>query len=633
MPTFTRKYLKDKNGNYIAISGLADMIHHADGETTEEKIQLVEQTLGSGTLSTTAQNVVDGINEIADEVIAARTDTTSTYDTLDARLDAMDVKIALASGGSGTIDLSAYQTKEDTNLQTNSKQVVGAINELKEEFNNYLPLAGGDLSGNIVFDNNTGIGSKDTGGNTEWLLYLNPSDKVVVGTNSNELSVHGTSITLHGTTEASQKVTFHGGTVTNNNVPHTGKRVDDSIVELIYVSAQDHVRVGSYNSPAPLILNSSQDILFENTDTRTTTSVIHSGGGVIDGAMEFNGATNFDDRLLLRNTELKWWDSNSQPRTMLDFDTDNAYGYGADTFHIGCGNTNYIHGELCVSNALQFNNNNGIIIKNTSGVNEWCMYMDTNNQLQVGSTNSATIIRTAYTDVVANIQGTQYRMITSKGGTLDGDLYTNGNLYFNVNNKGLCFTNNAGGRVWALYVDQSNNVVLGSDNTPIQITSTINCKHINAPNGDIKCNTLTQTSDQRYKSDIRNIDDNIFYDMIKNNDVHSYILNYDGLEPDAKQEDVHQNHLHVGVIAQEMAQHEGGKYILNTTINEDGEEEYSVGAYNLASAVMAALKVEITKREELEQEKEILKEQVDNLQATNQELMTRLELIEQQLGL
>ena len=188
-------------------------------------------------------------------------------------------------------------------------------------------------------------------------------------------------------------------------------------------------------------------------------------------------------------------------------------------------------------------------------------------------------------------------------------------------------------REWVLYIDQSNNLVLSSDRCPIQITSNINCKHINAPNGDITCRSLSQTSDQRYKSDIRNIDDNIFYDMVKNNDVHSYILNYDGLEPDAKQEDVHQNHLHVGVIAQEMAQHEGGKYILNTTINEDGEEEYSVGAYNLASAVMAALKVEITKREELEQEKEQLKEQVDNLQAINQELMTRLELIEQQLGL
>ena len=556
MPTtYSRKKLKDKDGNYIVTVSLADMTFHQDGTTVEEKVSHIESVVGDGSLDTAAANLTDGVNE------------------------------------------------------------------LKEEFNNYLQLSGGNLSGNIVFDNNAGIGSKDTGGNTEWLLYLNPSDKVIVGSNAKELSVHGTSITLNGTTEASQKVTFHGGTAINNNVPHTGKRVDDSIVELIYISPQDAVRVGSYNSPAPLILNSSQDILFENTATRTTTSVIHSGGGVIDGAMEFNGATNFDDRILLRNTELKWWDSTSQPRTMLDFDTDNAYGYGADTFHIGCGNTNYIHGELCVSNALQFNNNTGIIIKNTSGVNEWCMYMDTSNQLQVGSTNSATIIRTGYTDVVANIQGTQYRMITSKGGTLDGDLYTIGNLYFNVNNKGICFTNNSGGRVWSLYVDQSNRVILGATNYTVYAPTSF------------KADSITQTSDQRYKSDIRNIDDNIFYDMVKNNDVHSYILNYDGLEPDAKQEDVHKNHLHVGVIAQEMAQHEGGKYILNTTINEDGEEEYSVGAYNLASAVMAALKVEITKREELEQEKEILKEQVDNLQTINQELMTRLELIEQQLGL
>ena len=514
----------------------------------------------------------------------------------------------------------------DGNLDTASATLTEGVNELKQELENYLPLVGGNLTGNIVFDNNTGIGSKDVSGTTQWLMYINPSDVVVMGANGNDLSIHGNTISLQGETEANHNVTFNSRTTINNNVPHTAKRTDGSIVELIYTSPQDAVRVGSYNSPAPLILNSSQDILFENTDTRTTTSVIHSGGGVIDGAMRFNGATNFDDRILLRNTEVKWWDSTSQPRTMLDFDTDNAYGYGADTFHIGCGNTNYIHGELCVSNAIQFNNNTGIIIKNTSGVNEWCMYMDTSNQLQVGSTNSSTIIRTAYTDVVANIQGSLYRMITSKGGTLDGDLYTNGNLYFNVNNKGIAFTDNAGGRVWALYVDQSNNLILGSTNYLVYVSGTFKAETILGT-------TITQTSDQRYKSDIRNIDDNIFYDMVKNNDVHSYILNHDGLEPDAKQEDVHQNHLHVGIIAQEMAQHEGGKYILNTTINEDGEEEYSVGAYNLASAVMAALKVEISKREELEQEKEQLKEQVDNLQTINQELMTRLELIEQQLGL
>ena len=203
MPTtYSRKKLKDKDGNYIVTVSLADMTFHQDGTTVEEKVSHIESVVGDGSLDTAAANLTDGVNE------------------------------------------------------------------LKEEFNSYLQLSGGNLSGNVVFDNNAGIGAKNTDGNTEWLLYLNSSDKVVVGTNSNELSVHGTYITLHGKTEAAQKVTFHGGTAINNNTPHTGKRVDDSIVELIYVSTQDHVRVGSYNSPAPLILNSSQDILFENKTQR-----------------------------------------------------------------------------------------------------------------------------------------------------------------------------------------------------------------------------------------------------------------------------------------------------------------------------------------------------------------------------
>ena len=133
MPTFTRKYLKDNDGNYLATAGLADMQYHSDGETTETKMQTIETTLGNGVLSTVSQNVVEGLNEVADEVIAARTDVNGTYNSLDARLDAMDVKISLASGGGGSIDLTAYQTKEDTSLQTTSKQVVGAINELNDD--------------------------------------------------------------------------------------------------------------------------------------------------------------------------------------------------------------------------------------------------------------------------------------------------------------------------------------------------------------------------------------------------------------------------------------------------------------------------------------------------------------------
>ena len=57
-----------------------------------------------------------------------------------------------------------------------------------------------------------------------------------------------------------------------------------------------------------------------------------------------------------------------------------------------------------------------------------------------------------------------------------------------------------------------------------------------------------------------------------------------------------QEDIQIGIITQELAQYEGSEYILNY----DEEVGYTVNNYNLISAVMAALKVEITKRENVE---------------------------------
>ena len=64
MPTFTRTYLKDKSGNYIAISGLADMIHHADGETTEEKIRKLKAEMNDAVAKQDFENAA----KIRDEI-------------------------------------------------------------------------------------------------------------------------------------------------------------------------------------------------------------------------------------------------------------------------------------------------------------------------------------------------------------------------------------------------------------------------------------------------------------------------------------------------------------------------------------------------------------------------------------
>lgn len=115
---------------------------------------------------------------------------------------------------------------------------------------------------------------------------------------------------------------------------------------------------------------------------------------------------------------------------------------------------------------------------------------------------------------------------------------------------------------------------------------------------------VVQGSDMRIKSDIRDIDDEIFFEMVKGTGVHSYVLNYKGMPKNISQETAPEEQVHVGIIAQELAQYEGSQYILNYT--EKGG--YTVNNYNFTSAVMAALKVEIKKREALEKRVGILED-------------------------
>lgn len=146
-------------------------------------------------------------------------------------------------------------------------------------------------------------------------------------------------------------------------------------------------------------------------------------------------------------------------------------------------------------------------------------------------------------------------------------------------------------------------------------------------------NGYIQTSDMRYKSDIKDIDDEIFFNMIKNTGVHSYVLNAnrvdldDGIMPltmdEADQEDIQ-----IGIIAQELAQYEGSEYILNY----DDEVGYTVNNYNLISAVMAALKVEIAKREEVEEKLIVAEEKLTVAEERIKTLEDRLTKIEELLN-
>lgn len=187
--------------------------------------------------------------------------------------------------------------------------------------------------------------------------------------------------------------------------------------------------------------------------------------------------------------------------------------------------------------------------------------------------------------------------IPYESGGNSSSLGTQGWIWKEIHGKNIYMAN--GRCIWA---SSANDIMVNSAILP----DTNGTKWLGWSNnkwaGVYASNGYIQTSDMRYKSDIKDIDDEIFFNMIKNTGVHSYVLNANRVDLDddimpltmdkADQEDVQ-----IGIIAQELAQYEGSEYILN--YNE--EVGYTVNNYNLISAVMAALKVEITKREQLEE--------------------------------
>lgn len=136
-------------------------------------------------------------------------------------------------------------------------------------------------------------------------------------------------------------------------------------------------------------------------------------------------------------------------------------------------------------------------------------------------------------------------------------------------------------------------------------------------------NGTIQTSDMRYKSDIQDVDDSVFYNMIKNTPVHTYVLNDTRVDLkclDVKpltRETAEQEQVHLGIIAQELDKFEGSRFILNY----DEEYGYSVNNYNLTSAVMSALRHHIKTTDE----------ELDSIKQENLELKSKVDTLEQRL--
>ena len=163
-------------------------------------------------------------------------------------------------------------------------------------------------------------------------------------------------------------------------------------------------------------------------------------------------------------------------------------------------------------------------------------------------------------------------------------------------------------------------VTPATDNAVTMGTSGMRWKALYSANGTV------QTSDERYKFILENIDDEKCFDLIKNTVLYGYstlnkrIDTYNSVEEisnelkESSKEDVN---LHMGFIAQDVEDNELGKYIIrkDTLIDDNGKSTneciYGIDNYAYTTAIHGALKHEIAVREN---EIETLKQQIRDLQ-------------------
>ena len=146
-------------------------------------------------------------------------------------------------------------------------------------------------------------------------------------------------------------------------------------------------------------------------------------------------------------------------------------------------------------------------------------------------------------------------------------------------------------------------------------------KMVYATNGTI------QTSDKRHKAIIDNMNNEDCFNMVKNTDVYSYVMldkskdemtEFERIETTLMNSGNEEN-IQMGIMAQDILDYDCSKYILTHsefTDEETGEQKdyYGINDYAFTSSIMAALKQEITYREELEEKVKTLEERLAKLE-------------------
>ena len=140
--------------------------------------------------------------------------------------------------------------------------------------------------------------------------------------------------------------------------------------------------------------------------------------------------------------------------------------------------------------------------------------------------------------------------------------------------------------------------------------------------------SLTQRSDRQYKAIIDDTNNEDCFNMVKNTDVFSYVMlnksknemtEFERVEETLMNSGNEEN-IQMGIMAQDILNYDCSKYILfhsEFTDEETGEQKdyYGINDCAFTSSIMAALKQEITYREELEEKVKTLEERLAKIES------------------
>ena len=134
-------------------------------------------------------------NDIINRLVSQQGTGESTIDPMSqkATTDALNLKFDKAS----VLQVSGAATDK----VMSQKAVTDALKTLSDDFNNkltnYLPLAGGTMKGNIVFNNNLFLNWKDTKGSTYQVLSMKSNDEINIGNAAFPLNLYSKADLFH----------------------------------------------------------------------------------------------------------------------------------------------------------------------------------------------------------------------------------------------------------------------------------------------------------------------------------------------------------------------------------------------------------------------------------------------------